>query len=74
MTISTPVRRGRARYLTLPGLAFLLSAVKRHRARRCLRKLDRRQLTDAGIAFEIAGFGREADVNGRAITNLDSQR
>ena len=36
--------------------------------------LSRAQLEDAGIALELAGYGRSADVPALTITLLESQR
>jgi len=36
--------------------------------------LDRRQLQDAGISWELAGYGRGADVSMLPIVILESQR
>lgn len=55
-------------------LRALISAFRPRRKPYLPPGLDRAQLKDAGIAWELAGYGRGADVPMLAITILESQR
>jgi hypothetical protein len=51
-----------------------LKGVFARRRLRVPRNLSRAQLQDAGIAWELAGYGRGADVDMLTISILESQR
>lgn len=55
-------------------LAALMVALRRHHRRRIIAALDAAQRKDAGITWELAGYGRGADVSMLARTNLQAQR
>jgi len=68
LVISQPVR---APWTILHALR---SALSLRRSPRLPKGLDRRQIQDAGIPWELAGYGRGADVSMLPIVMLESQR